>query len=127
MESLTRAYTHQTGVSSMEPSLRTPNTVFNNDLTMESLTGSHTHHRVGRVLQTSLPTPNTDFTNGYTECITDLSKRPISRLMNANNPSSSDCRNLHNDFDECSEQENTVTYAQPGNISPHFCTIWYLH
>nr|GME20437.1 uncharacterized protein LOC109173751 [Ipomoea batatas] len=131
-----------------QASLSTPLSVLTNDLTMESLTGSHTHHRVGRVLQPSLPTPNTDFTNEndgnnephietevgpstthacYTECITDLSKRPISRLMNANNPSSSDCRNLHNDFNECSEQENTVTYAQPGNISPHFCTIWYLH
>nr|GMD72882.1 replication protein A 70 kDa DNA-binding subunit B-like [Ipomoea batatas] len=145
MESLTRAHTHQTVVSLMKPSLRTPNTVFNNDLTMESLTGTHTHHRVGRVLEPSLPTPNSVLTNenvannephieaevgpstthaGYTECITNLSKRPSSRLMNANNPSPSDCCNLHNDFNECSEQEDTVTDAQPGKISPHFCNIW---
>nr|GMC74058.1 50S ribosomal protein L7/L12-like [Ipomoea batatas] len=104
------------------------------DLTMESLTGTHTHQRVGRVLQPSLRTPNSVLTNenvannephidaevgpstthaGYTECITNLVKKPSSRLMNANNGSPSDCRNLHNDFNECSEQEDTVTDAQP--------------
>nr|GMC90744.1 hypothetical protein Iba_chr04fCG11030 [Ipomoea batatas] len=135
MESLNGGHTHQTVGRSLKPSLRTPNTVFTNDLIMESLTGTHTHQRVGRVLQPSLRTPNSVLTNenvannephidaevgpstthaGYTECITNLIKKPSSRLMNANNRSPSDCRNLHNDFNECSEQEDTVTDAQPG-------------
>nr|GMC97953.1 uncharacterized protein LOC109173751 [Ipomoea batatas] len=134
MESLSGGHSHQTVGRSLKPSLRTPNTVFTNDLTMESLTGTHTHQRVGRVLQPSLRTPNSVLTNenvannephidaevgpstthaGYTECITNLIKKPSSRLMNANNRSPSDCRNLHNDFNECSEQEDTVTDAQP--------------
>nr|GMC73950.1 replication protein A 70 kDa DNA-binding subunit B-like [Ipomoea batatas] len=76
------------------------------------------------VFQASLSTPLSVLTNGYTECITNLVKKPSSRLMNANNGSPSDCRNLHNDFNECSEQEDTVTDAQPSNFSPHFFNIW---
>nr|GMD13257.1 uncharacterized protein LOC109173751 [Ipomoea batatas] len=90
------------------------------DLTMESLTGSHTHQRVGRVLQPSLLTPNSVLTNGYSESITNLIKKPSSRLINANNRSASDGRNLQTDFNECSEQEDIIPDALPGNFSPHF-------
>ncbi|XP_031092245.1 uncharacterized protein LOC115996940 [Ipomoea triloba] len=106
------------------------------DLTMESLTGSHTHERVGRVLQPSLRTPNSVLTNenvainqphidaqvgpstthagiGYSESITNLIKKPSSRLINTNNRSASDGRNLHSDFNQCSEQEDIIPDVLP--------------
>nr|GME10552.1 uncharacterized protein LOC109170955 [Ipomoea batatas] len=65
------------------------------------------------VFHASLSTPLSVLTNGYSETITNLIKKPSSRLIDANNGSASDGRNLHSDFNECSEQEDIIQDVLP--------------